>query len=473
MLDIWHGTILSQDGGLQLLYIVDYICDWARNVYRPKIRECLAGGMREITPSSTCPYSRSQSVLTQATETTQAVPQYERTVEGEASLPTERKTFRFLSTSEASSHPFSRWSADSHQRHTWTARATVRHSDLVNCSFRVFEIPEDAAAIFSLQSSMEEDRDGSQTMLLLLDLMQSKRYTIWLTRRTIDRLENCWTGAAKNPTQRTNAEYPDQRVGTFIFFRTFCNPEDWQINREICCIIWSLEAARLMSAIARPVGMTVFDREPWVSSNPVEFNETFPPFQSLCGRASVAYALGNATFSLSSKAGPMGVRQLQWELPSAHGVTEAVIAHLLSLMNSPATRQAEFHSENRQSSKLLEVLRNQSSTEIPSSFPHVPDDMGRGGAVLAVRPDSWPTTCPRLCLFVLVESCFNQREEFGQFLSAAVNEREIYGVDGPTAAGPASFLSREDRLLMKRWRASLSRDSGIGHGRSQAQSSLT
>jgi hypothetical protein len=36
VIDLWHGTILSQDGALQLPLIIDYICDWARDVYRPK-----------------------------------------------------------------------------------------------------------------------------------------------------------------------------------------------------------------------------------------------------------------------------------------------------------------------------------------------------------------------------------------------------------------------------------------------------
>jgi len=44
---LWNGSVMSKDGALQLLLIVDYIFDWARDIYRPSILrrlKCLAGG---------------------------------------------------------------------------------------------------------------------------------------------------------------------------------------------------------------------------------------------------------------------------------------------------------------------------------------------------------------------------------------------------------------------------------------------
>ncbi|PVI00615.1 hypothetical protein DM02DRAFT_671842 [Periconia macrospinosa] len=34
---LWEGCIISQDGALQLVLIIDYILDWARDIYRPSI----------------------------------------------------------------------------------------------------------------------------------------------------------------------------------------------------------------------------------------------------------------------------------------------------------------------------------------------------------------------------------------------------------------------------------------------------
>ncbi|KAH7389010.1 hypothetical protein BKA64DRAFT_645482 [Cadophora sp. MPI-SDFR-AT-0126] len=39
--DLWNGRVSSPDGALQLLLIVDYIFDWARDLYRPSILHCL------------------------------------------------------------------------------------------------------------------------------------------------------------------------------------------------------------------------------------------------------------------------------------------------------------------------------------------------------------------------------------------------------------------------------------------------
>lgn len=44
---LWHGCILSKDDALRLLLIVNYVFDWARNLYRPSILrrlKCLASG---------------------------------------------------------------------------------------------------------------------------------------------------------------------------------------------------------------------------------------------------------------------------------------------------------------------------------------------------------------------------------------------------------------------------------------------
>jgi len=34
---LWRGSILSRNGALQLLLLVDYIFDWARDIYREDI----------------------------------------------------------------------------------------------------------------------------------------------------------------------------------------------------------------------------------------------------------------------------------------------------------------------------------------------------------------------------------------------------------------------------------------------------
>lgn len=52
--DLWHGTVLSKSGALQLLLIVDEVGECARKEYRESILQCLTGG-REGVSRSTSP----------------------------------------------------------------------------------------------------------------------------------------------------------------------------------------------------------------------------------------------------------------------------------------------------------------------------------------------------------------------------------------------------------------------------------
>ncbi|KAL4800581.1 hypothetical protein BDV19DRAFT_384394 [Aspergillus venezuelensis] len=41
VIDLWHGCILRHDSALQLLLIMDMICDWARDIYAEQVVLCL------------------------------------------------------------------------------------------------------------------------------------------------------------------------------------------------------------------------------------------------------------------------------------------------------------------------------------------------------------------------------------------------------------------------------------------------
>src|SRR5437588_11730791 len=52
VIDLWMGRATSRDGALQLLHIIDFICDWARNIFRFEILCCLAGGRENFRHAS-------------------------------------------------------------------------------------------------------------------------------------------------------------------------------------------------------------------------------------------------------------------------------------------------------------------------------------------------------------------------------------------------------------------------------------
>src|SRR5258706_6402627 len=61
--DLWHGTVLFPEGALQLLLIIDYLCDWACEVYRMSVIRCLTGGGPNFLNSRLSPSGTETSSL--------------------------------------------------------------------------------------------------------------------------------------------------------------------------------------------------------------------------------------------------------------------------------------------------------------------------------------------------------------------------------------------------------------------------
>lgn len=66
VIDVWHGCITTRDGALQLLLLVDYLFDWARDRYREDVigalrivargeSDAASGGYQDTDIFSTAP----------------------------------------------------------------------------------------------------------------------------------------------------------------------------------------------------------------------------------------------------------------------------------------------------------------------------------------------------------------------------------------------------------------------------------
>ncbi|KAH9212893.1 hypothetical protein DL95DRAFT_410794 [Leptodontidium sp. 2 PMI_412] len=152
---LWHGNLESQDGALQVFQIVDFIWTWARDVYRPQIRRCLSGRVasrRELSPTSTNPFSRSQSVLSVLSVRSASRPVLDTMLEDETPAP------------EVADDGH-QWSDPLNVSSLRPFHAVVRHSDFVLFSFRVLEIPDDLKSFHDLIDSLRYDEE-SRMMLL-------------------------------------------------------------------------------------------------------------------------------------------------------------------------------------------------------------------------------------------------------------------------------------------------------------------
>jgi hypothetical protein len=456
---LWHGNLESQDGALQIFQIVDFIWTWARDVYRPQIRRCLSGSVahnREISPTSTHHFSRSQSIFSILSVRSVSRPLLDTMLEDEMSAPEVVGDDQpdFL---DASSHPFLRWSGLRDLSTPWAPHTCLRHSDIVMFSFRILEFPETHESFHNLISSLRYDDEKSIMMIHALKAIQQSQYTLPLKRGEIHDIERSWTGVnTQTPYERSKTSHPDQRVEAFFLFRTFCQQEDWQLKREIYCVIWSSKAANVLNSFFETDYNVFSDKESLPLIQHSEFIKPFQQLRQLSGRESVAYALYNTNLILFPCDDDTGRgKQLQWCQPQNQGIAENIIAQTVALFDSASCSEDGMQSYHYQCGRLLWVLPTVLG-DIPAELENIPDSVGKGGAMLAMKPSAWPQQCPRFCLFVLLGHSVYDDANIGSLLGYTVHEREVYCVIGDAAleTGP---LNADDGHLLRSWERSFSR----------------
>jgi hypothetical protein len=171
--------------------------------------------------------------------------------------------------------------------------------------------------------------------------------------------------------------------------------------------------------------------------------EALAEVRNIFGKDSVSYALQNCSLIL---------RQLQWNSPSNE--ENASVKQYLALFNS-ATRNSEtsrlYH---RHSVGLLQVLRAGEMMEVPRCLPITSEEAGKPGAMIAVKPSSWPMECPRFCLFVLSENGIDNKARLGRLLHDAVKVNNFYFAKSDIAHGQLKW-DADDWKLLSDWEAFL------------------
>jgi hypothetical protein len=262
IIDLWHGTILSQDRALQLLLIIDYICDWARDVYRFNVLRCLAGGdvsMRDFTPADTInslPFYESTVPPSSPTATTPtpSSPEISEPIDLTSDLQHDSEMHDYhldegnnesVGSIETNNyHPLLRFSTSHNTLNPWSRHATIRHANLVLFSFHHFSVPEDRRVLETCLHSLGMDGGIPYAAKCLLEFFGDKNaVTIPIDR--IHQLESLWT--RNGPRFIPGKHYP---IRARILFRTFLKPKDWQLVRDLSCATSSRLATKELMKIA-------------------------------------------------------------------------------------------------------------------------------------------------------------------------------------------------------------------------------
>ncbi|CAI6071074.1 unnamed protein product [Clonostachys chloroleuca] len=218
---VWTGCTSNLDAALQLFLIVDFIADWARDVYRASI-------ITELRILS----SPTRDVSTVASETfvfsTQSIHGYDKTDEDIFEESKEHRNdlqdaFKDLDSSFGA----------------------VRHIAPIESRFRALFITEDNVQTF-LSSMEKSDRElFVKRVLTTFDRPQYSQLS--LTGDNISSIEEAWTG---NTRLRTPFNIRESRLNTLLVVTYHLSPS-WEQIRELCLISITKQAFDLISCEAK------------------------------------------------------------------------------------------------------------------------------------------------------------------------------------------------------------------------------
>ncbi|CZR61916.1 uncharacterized protein PAC_11813 [Phialocephala subalpina] len=214
IVDLWDGRILSASGALQLLLIVDYIFDWARDVYR----EAIIGELRSLAIDNTTSLGNDSDMdrSKQASGEQEAEsPMYEE------------------ATAEKVEDPLRAFDSP---------KGVVRDANYMRNRFICLYITEDNLSVLmtSMKTSEKAQTAAENILRLLKDAWR-------VSREAIDALELLWTGE-----DRENM--------------SLISSPDWQQTMELCCIAVSQGVIEELFQYAKRKGYQgwVPDHWPWV-----------------------------------------------------------------------------------------------------------------------------------------------------------------------------------------------------------------
>jgi hypothetical protein len=441
--------MLSLDNTLQILLIADHICDWARAIFLPNVLRCLRGHHeipRGVTPISaysfitTTPIDQEHCTLGNLNTITrrthslslESVPggSFDATSHDIRFMDDESHTDKTFDNND--DHPYLRFSKVDSNPLPWRKHATIRHANMILFSFHIFSLPEEPFQINSLLKSLgESDASLSIACSHLWNLLEDSE-SVMVSMNAVYELESIWTG--REHRLSSIGDYP---VRAKVLFHTYIR-EDWQVVREIHCIVASRFALRALMQMTSMVQLS-------------NVNSGILPDISLATARIHALRCFSASHSLAAALGA-GYLRLRIE-PSHGGSTPSWVfkclnerSPLLDLEMKIAHKQAW----NPTSLKYDAVVcGSEAPSELGDLYGPI-SKMDQTGAVLIKKPFSWSAESPEFCLIILDGTSFINVAELGRKLAQAYEATNIY-VTGSDSESRMHPLSDDDEIGILRW----------------------
>ncbi|KIX02792.1 uncharacterized protein Z518_08734 [Rhinocladiella mackenziei CBS 650.93] len=448
VIDLWHGTILSENGALQLCLIVDYLCTWARNVYRDSILTCLAGGRANLrrltTPISThFPSQESEADVSSRWEIeslpvrlSQGPPDHRNGVNrgGAVGPPPDP-----MDTDEEDDHPAAttgqedtfhwlRWTSLGEDSPPWAPRATIRHSNLVQITFQGLNLPPDRQKLRRCLEMCFSNLQAEEAARRLIATLLNEDISVTTSSNIMLRKDH----------RQGEAHFA---VKAFIYFRTFLRPADWQIERRLLYITCSRKAMEVLASIAETTDLTLEYPDTWRSHDCECLFRVTKSLNLFGGKESAGLALSERQMCLKLANGDSHVQLVQYKPGGTGGRLTPSDLEMVSQTIAKSENLEICMTEHR---TPYRVLSSRIDAEISADVLDLPD-LGNCRGVLIKKPGGWPSATPEFCFLTTDDQVnFEDVASVGNIIQETRDRAVMFGIR-------SEKIAAADDLFLDRW----------------------
>jgi hypothetical protein len=212
IIDLWDGRITSSDGALQLLLIVDYVFDWARDIYR----EAIICELRHLAANNTTSLGNDSDVFS-LEDRVAFWPQLPQV--SELSSDEEEDTTKLKNSAGAD--------IQDPLRAFDSPYGVLRDARYIRSRFITLYITEDNLSVL-----MESMKTPEKARRAAENILQYLKDSFGVTREALDSLDLQWTGKDR---ENMILYSPEKVFLVNITVSAYLSP-DWEQTRELCCL---------------------------------------------------------------------------------------------------------------------------------------------------------------------------------------------------------------------------------------------
>ena len=340
-----------------------------------------------------------------------------------------------ISSNGEDNYSWHRWINTEQDRKGWVRKATIRHTNQVE--------------LISLQVTIPEDTQLLQTCLKLcfphLSVKNSARKLL-ISLKDNNMAVTTWVKATS--WQGYHLTESNLKVRALVYFRSMLRPGDWQITRQMLCILCSENAIEGLAQIANLSGSThrIINGSDDVQCE--RFLQAINSLNLIGGTRSVGLALAQHQLSLRAITESAESTIFEWSKFPPNSDDRMTGEELHGMMLRASTEQEVF---------IPDVLtpyikKNTWAYIVPvgsyQQGPHattldIPNFKTHG--VLIKKPNiGLIETSQNFCFFVIDENVrFDDETKLGRLLEESYKAKDFFRIGAP--------ISRGDRELISQW----------------------